>query len=152
MRTFLNIIIIIGYIIFGSMWLKSLYQVTFYNSLFDVFEFKETISSQVHYFDHSKEDRKMVVEYDFELGSDVYVNEVTANREAFKEKVGINESQKIYYNIFLPQVNYLENWKLDTYYNMMFIMFSIFLSLVLYFHLRVDKEKWIGKYKSTLNS
>jgi hypothetical protein len=134
------------------MWLKSLYHVTFYNSLFDVFEFKETISSQVEYFDHLKEVRKMIVKYKFELGSEVYVNELTANREAFKEKVGINASQMIYYNSFLPQVNYIENWKLDMHYNMMFIMFSIFLSLILYFHLKVDKEKWIGKYKRTLNT
>mgnify|MGYP001628003287 FL=1 len=137
---------------FGSMWMKSLYQVTFYNSLFDVFEFKETISSQVHYLDHSMDASKMVVKYEFELDSVVYVNEVTANREAFEQKVGINKSQFIYYNSLLPQANYLKNWKLDTYYNMMFIMFSIFLFLILYFHLRVDKIRWIRRYKGALNS
>ena len=137
---------------FGSMWMKSLYQVIFYNTLIDVFEFKETISSQVHYLDHPMESRKMVVKYEFELGSVVYINEVTANRKAFEEKVGINETQVIYYNSLLPQANYLKNWKLDTYYNRMFIMFSFFLFLILYFHLRVDKKRWIRRNKGALNS
>lgn len=152
MKTFFNIIIILGYLLFGSMWLKSLYQVTFYNTIVELFNFEMTTSSKVQYLDHPKEDKKVIVKYEYKVESEIYKNEITANKEAFSKKVGIKEFQIVYYNRLMPNVSYLENWKLDTYYNLTFVLFSIFLSLILYFHLRVDKEKWIIRYKKAFGS
>ena len=152
MKAFLNAIIVIGYILFGSMWLKSLYQVAFYNSIVHIFEFKNTSTTQVRYLDHSNEGEKVIVAYEFKVGTKIYKNDVVANREAFGEKVGMNEIHQVYFNSFVPNANYLENWKLDNYFNFTFVLFSIFLSLVMYAHLKVDKVKWIGRYRKALNS
>ena len=152
MKTFLKIIIVLGYILFGTMWLKSLYQVTFYNSIVDIFDFNNTTTSEVNYYDHSNEGKKVIVAYEFKVGSEIYTNEIVANREAFGEKVGMNAIQKVFYNSLIPSVNYLENWKLDNYYRLTFFLFTIFLSLVVYAHLKVDRDKWIGRYKKALNS
>jgi hypothetical protein len=134
------------------MWLKSLYQVTFYNTIVELFNFEMTTSSKVQYLDHPKEYKKVIVKYEYKVESEIYKNEITANKEAFSKKVGIKEFQIVYYNRLMPNVSYLENWKLDTYYNLTFVLFSIFLSLILYFHLRVDKEKWIIRYKKAFGS
>lgn len=152
MKTFLNIIIVLGYILFGSMWLKSMYQVTFYNSIVDIFDFNSTTTTEVNYFDHSNEDEKVIVAYEFKVGTEVYTNEIVANRAAFGEKVGIKEIQQVYYNSLMPIANYLENWKLDNYYKLTFVLFSISLSLVVYVHLKVDRHKWISRYQKALNS
>lgn len=152
MKPFFNVIIVIGYILFGTMWLKSLNQVVFYNSLIDIFEFKNTTTSTVNYFDHFEEDEKVVIVYEFNVGTEMYKNKITANRESFAEKVGINEIQKVFYNGLMPSVNYLENWKLDNYFNFTFALFSIFISLVVYTHIKVDRDKCISRYKKALNS
>ncbi|WP_158860702.1 hypothetical protein [Lunatibacter salilacus] len=152
MKTFLNIIIVLGYVLFGSMWLKSLYQVIFYNSIFELFEFKEITTTQIQYGDHSNESKKVTIAYEFEVGTEVYRNEIVANKEAFVNKVGMDKLQRVYFNSLIPSVNYLENWKLDTYYKLTFVYFSIFLSLIVFFHLKIDKERWISKYRKSLYS
>ncbi len=63
----------------------------------------------------------------------------------------MNENQKVFYNTVIPSVNHLGNWKLNSYYKLTFVLFSIFLSLVVYAHLKVDRDKWIGRYKKALS-
>jgi hypothetical protein len=150
-KTFLNIIIVVGYILFGTMWLKSLYQVTFYNTFVNIFKFERATTTNVKYLDHSNENDKIIIAYEFEVGIKDFNNRIVANRDIFSEKVGINEIQVIYYNTLVPNINYLENWKLDTFYKLSFVLFSIFLALVVYVHIKVDKGKWIVRYKKTLN-
>ena len=122
------------------MWLKSLYQVAFYNSIFELFEFKDIITTQIHYRDHSEDSIKVIVVYQFEVGTKVYRNEIIANKEAFVKKVGMAKSQQVYFNSLIPSVNYLQNWKLDTYYKLTLVIFSIFLSLIVFFHLKIKKD------------
>ena len=133
------------------MWLKSLYQVTIFNSIINFYEFKRIQATRVDYFDHPKDDNQIIIKYWFDLNLVTYENEIVANKEAFDIKVGINEIQIIYYNTIFPRANYIENWELDQYYILMFIMFSIFLSLIIFFHLKVNKDYWIRKYTRAFN-
>ncbi|WP_192350258.1 hypothetical protein [Algoriphagus sp. Y33] len=150
MKIFLNIVIIVGYLLFGSMWLKSLYEVIFYNSIVNIFEFKDTTTSKVYYLDRAKDDRGLLVKYEFKIGQEVYENSVPVNRKTFEEKVGMSGKHIIHYNRMMPNANYLDNWKVDSYYKFMFAFFSLFLLLIIFFHLKVDKRKWINKYKNVL--
>ena len=145
-----NIVIIIGYLLFGSMWVKSLYQVVFYNSIVNVFEFKETTTSKVYYLDRVKDDRGLLVKYEFRIGPKVYENSVPVNRKTFEEKIGMNGRHIVHYNRIMPNVNYLDKWKVDSYYNFIFAFFSLFLLLIIIFHLKVNKGKWIDRYENVL--
>ena len=150
MKVFLNGVILIGYILFGSMWLNSLYHVVFYNSIISVFEFKDIPTSKVYYLDLTNDDRGLLVKYEFKIGQEVYENTVRVNRKTFEQEVGMNEKLIIHYNRMMPNANYIDNWKVDLYYNFMFTFFSFFLFLMIVSHLYVDKRKWIIKYQKAL--
>lgn len=150
MNRVLKYLVVIGYLLFGTMWIKSLYNVTFYNSVLNIFDFKTAITSQLEFLEHPKDSAKMIVTYEFVVNDKSYDNQLTAYKNAFQKKVGISDKLEILYNESYPNANYVRFWKIDSFYIFSFIMFSLFLGLILYFHLFTDKTKWINRYSKAL--
>ncbi|WP_200974469.1 hypothetical protein [Echinicola sp. 20G] len=151
MRKFLKVITILGYLLFGAFWSMTLYNALTTNSIFEIFKFESLKTTEVKYLDVSNSD-KIIVDYSYEIGGNVYSNQIKASKEAFDKKVGIKNELPVKINKSFPSVSYIVNWKLSTYNNLTLFLFSIFLGMIIFFDFGVDKDKWISKYSSALNN
>lgn len=148
----LKVLIVIGYIIFGSIWFLTSGRIVGYNSVMDVFSFEKTKSNELFFLDHSNDTSKFIVKYNFKVKSKSYSNKLTVDKNAFFNKAGKSQVYTIHYNSIFPTFNYIQNWKLDTYYRFTFVLSTIFFLLIIFCHLKLRKDdKWEKRYKRAFN-
>ncbi|MGQ1786743.1 MULTISPECIES: hypothetical protein [unclassified Saccharicrinis] len=146
MKIFFNVCILIGYILFGTFWLISSYDIITRNIWFDFFTIDKVKVSKFESKLKSESKNIYHVEYLYIVDSIQYKDETTAFKSALSKIEDNSGDIFVYYNKTLPNVSHIEGWEIKDYYKMSFIAFSFFLLLIFYIDKKVDKEKWIRRY------
>lgn len=133
------------------MWVRSFYQVTFYNSFFEIFEFKVAKPIKVSYDILNSNKEQYIINYEYQVSGKIYKKTVAGDKHSMENRIGVPiDDITIYYNSLNPHASFIKGWKLDSYYLLTFFIFSFFLILIYVIDRKVDKEEWIVNYRKAI--
>ena len=143
-RLFIQLCLIVGYLLFGYVWTDTLVTGITANHFFEIFPIEETKVDDIAFQRIKEQEEKRKVTFTYNVEHKEYTKELSVNLESFRKKVGLDENELIVcFNKFIPSASYLKNWKLDSYYKFIFILFSFFFGLMFVADYHINRDHFL---------
>lgn len=146
MKLFVNIILGIGILFFGGLFISALGLYLAHNEPFEIFTFKETVSSS---YEISKSNNENInVSFKYSVDGKDYNKNIIIYKNLFYEQVSRNAKVLyIVYNEDFPSVSYIKNLKMVRKYQTGIVFSGLILFFLLLFMFYGKKESWLASYR-----